>query len=186
MCPSTSFSEREEQSPFCLGEPLFQSINVASWYASVMARQYLPPGLTLLEKQNVETRGNQPPVLLGIVTVRDCTGTLCACGSSKAGQCLSIRLCRQSTVLTACDHTAGMDPIVSNLWACVEFGWLLREPGKDNTDLAFLVPTWLTCYRCGFNPVFTHVITDVRVVALHPAPLSLNWSGRWTDESCPQ
>lgn len=132
-----------------------------------MSRQYLPPGLTLLGKQNVEIRGNQPPVLLGIVTVRGCTDALCACGSSKAGQCLSIRLCRQSTVLTACDHTAGMDPIVSNLWACVEIRWLLHEPGKDNTDLAFLVPTWLTRYRRGFNPVFAHVITDVRVVALH-------------------
>lgn len=95
-------------------------------------------------------------------------------------------LCRQSMVLTACDHTAEMDPIVSNLWAYVEFRRLLREPGKDNTDLAFLVPTWLTRYRRGFNPVFAHVITDGRVVALHPALQSFNWSRRWTDESCPQ
>ena len=45
------------------------------------------------------------------------------------------------------------------------FGRLLREPGKDNTDLAFLVPTWLTCYRCGFSSVVAHVITNSRAVS---------------------
>lgn len=39
----------------------------------------------------MEIRGNQPPILFRIVTVGDCTGALCACGSSKAGQRLSIR-----------------------------------------------------------------------------------------------
>lgn len=55
-----------------------------------MARQYLPPGMALLGKQKIETRGNQPPILRGIIAVRRCTGALCACGSSRAGQCLSI------------------------------------------------------------------------------------------------
>lgn len=93
-------------------------------------------------------------------------------------------MCRESTVLTACDHTAGMDPIVSDLWArALKFRRLQHEPGKDNTDLAFLVPTWLTRYRRGLNPVVAHVITDSRVFATDPVLPSFNWPPRWTEES---
>ena len=69
----------------------------------------------------------------------------------------------------------------------VEFRRLLREPGKDNTDLAFFVPTWLTCYRCGLNSVVAHVnAAPVESSLRIRRPRSFYWIRRWTEESCPQ
>ena len=89
-------------------------------------------------------------------------------GLWRQGQRLRIRHARRPRSLQLAITLPGWIRLSVISGHAVGFRWLLREPGKDNTDLALLVSTWLTCYRCGFNAVVIHIIINSRAFTSTP------------------